>query len=96
MSKEKDIIKKIVIDIAGTEIAVTPQQAKALHFALQELLGLDKPNTKIIERETIRDRWPLQWPAYWGTFTKTIDTSDTYPQPLKIWYHSGTATLSIT
>ena len=48
MSKEKNIIKTITIDVAGTEVEVTPSQARALHDALTELLGLPKSEAVVI------------------------------------------------
>jgi hypothetical protein len=88
----KEIIKKIVIDLAGTEVTVTPLQAKALHAALAELLGLDKP--KVVEREVYRDRYPY-WP--YPTITKTIDFTGTkdFPQPMKVWYATDSQTAMV-
>lgn len=53
------IIKKITINIAGTDVEVTPQQAKNLHEALGDLLGLNKPAYNVAPI-VIRDRpiWP--------------------------------------
>lgn len=79
----KNIIKTIKIDIAGTEVEVTPEQAKQLHAALAGLLGLDKP-AKVIEKEVVRDRYYPYRPFYYQT--GTIDTSN---QPFKIWYSSA-------
>jgi hypothetical protein len=62
------IIKTITIQIAGVEVEVTPQQAKDLHGALGDLLGLDKPK-QIIERETVRDRRYPYWPYITKTYT---------------------------
>lgn len=72
--KNKNIIKTITIDIAGTEVEVTPEQAKNLQEALTELLGLNKP-TKVIEKEVVRDRyyptpyWPYRQITWSGSGT---------------------------
>ena len=59
--KEKQIIKTITIEIAGVEVEVTPQQAKDLHGALGDLLGLNKPQ-QVIEKQVIRDNFHPYWP----------------------------------
>jgi hypothetical protein len=71
------IIKTITIEIAGVEVEVTPQQAKDLHRALSELLGLDKPQ-QIIEKEVIRDHYHN---PYWPYITKTWPSSGTAGNP---------------
>ena len=77
MSKEKNIIKTITIDIAGTEVEVTPSQARALHDALTELLGLPKSEAVIRYEYVPYWRWS---PTYvwntsqvWSTATGTSD-----------------------
>jgi len=44
--KQENIIKKITINIGGTEVEVTPKQAKNLHEALGELLGVNQITVK--------------------------------------------------
>ncbi len=36
----KTLLKKIVLDVEGKEIVLTPEQAKKLHEALDELFGM--------------------------------------------------------
>lgn len=64
--KSEKIIKKITIDIAGTEVEVTPQQAKNLHEALSELLGLDKPEAVKHIHHYDRWYWPYTSPYYYS------------------------------
>lgn len=64
--KDKNIIKTITIDIAGTDVKVTPQQAKDLHEALSQLLGLNAP--KEVVREVHYNR-PYYWPHRWQTWS---------------------------
>lgn len=45
--KNDNIIKKITINVAGTDIDVTPLQAKNLYDALADLLKIDRPPTII-------------------------------------------------
>ena len=56
------IIKTITIDIAGTEVEVTPEQAKNLHEALGDLLGVKQGYNlaPIVIRE--RPVWPYPTP----------------------------------
>ncbi len=86
----KNIIKTIKIDLAGTEVEVTPLQAKELHAALGSLLGLDKPAIKFVERNTVRDPLP-GYPWYWPyqTFTQTLNAIE-FPEPLKVTYSGST------
>ena len=90
------MIKKITIEIAGIEIEVTPQQAKDLHAALQELLGLNKP-TQIVEKEVIRDRWHPYWPYYYKTMTwpETGTAANPYPNKWTVTYHSTDSTAKV-
>jgi hypothetical protein len=91
MSK-KDIIKEITIEIAGTEVSVTPQQARNLHEALTELLGLSQPPQKIVEH-VYRDRWYPYWT--WGSSSiggTTVDNTWT----VSYQGSTGSANLSVT
>jgi len=56
MSKEKNLIKKIVLDIEGKEISLTPEQAQKLLVALTNLLGT--------KRETIKEKEYIPYPIY--------------------------------
>lgn len=50
---EKAEIKKIVLDLGGVEVSLTPDQAKKLHDALDEIYGIKNNipyNPIIIER----------------------------------------------
>jgi hypothetical protein len=73
----KNIIKTIKIEIAGTEVEVTPEQAKSLHAALAGLLGLDSP--KIVEKEVWRDRYYPYWPYQGVTWTTYGTANPTNP-----------------
>ena len=53
-------IKKIELDLGGKTISLTPQQAKNLKDALDDLFG--KEIIKVIEKEYIRDSYPLPYP----------------------------------
>jgi len=86
---KNNIIKTITIDIAGTEVVVTPEQAKNLHLALAELLGLDKePVQKVVERHY--DRSPYYPPYRWTTGIAT------FPNDWKISYTNGTGNVNLS
>ena len=72
----KEIVKKITISIGGTEVEVTPKQARELHNVLAELLGLEAKETIVIH-----EWYPRYWyyPAY-----------PTYPTINPTWYTSTT------
>ena len=54
-------IKKIELDLGGKVVSLTPVQAKNLKDALDDLFG--KEIIKVIEKEYIRDSYPLPYPA---------------------------------
>ena len=54
-------IKKIELDLGGKTVSLTPQQAKNLKDALDDLFG--KEIIKVIEKEYIRDLYPIPYPA---------------------------------
>lgn len=103
MSKE-NIIKKITIDIADTEIEVTPKQALALYEALGELLN--QPKEKVIEKHVYERPWYPRWqwapgitlygaqPLTIGSGAYTVPDADKY----RITYtaNSNTVALSVT
>lgn len=66
---KNQIIKKITIEIGGTEVDVTPEQARDLHEALGKLLNVAAP-TQIIEKHHY-DHRPRQiyWPYVGPTWT---------------------------
>lgn len=68
----KNIIKKITINIGGIDVNVTPEEAKNLHEALGNLLGLDKSPIIIKEKEYIPYQ-PYTWPytPYWYSSSKS-------------------------
>ena len=55
-------IKKIVLDLGGKEVTLTPKQAQNLKNALDELFG--KEIVKVIEKEFIKmpDPYPVPVP----------------------------------
>jgi hypothetical protein len=57
MSKkdEKNLIKKVVLDIDGKEIELSVEQAKKLKGALDDMFGV---------KEVHHDHYP-NWPWYW-------------------------------
>lgn len=73
MSKESNIIKKIVLNIEGKEISLTPEQAQKLLVALTDLLG--------VKKEVIKEKEYVPYPVYpsypyrpywhWDTYTTT-------------------------
>lgn len=68
----KNIIKKITINIGGVDVSVTPEEAKNLHEALGNLLGLDKSPIIIKEKEYVPYQ-PYIWPykPYWYASSKS-------------------------
>ena len=56
MSKKKNLIKKIVLDIEGKEISLTPEQAQKLLVVLTDLIGGKK--------ETIKEKEYVPYPIY--------------------------------
>lgn len=83
----KEIIKKITINLAGTEVEVTPKQARELHDALQELLGIKAKET-IVKYEWYPHYWYT--PAYSGTMTTTAN-----PNPIPFWYSSTSGSTAL-
>ena len=75
----KEIVKKITISIGGTEVEVTPKQARELRDVLAELLGLEAKETIVIH-----EWYPRYWyyPAYPTTdptwYTSTTGSSGTF------------------
>ena len=68
--KNENIIKKITINIAGVDVDVTPEQAKNLHEALGDLLGLNK--TPVVVKEYIPYQpyvWPYPQPFWYSNPT---------------------------
>lgn len=59
MADEKNLIKKIVLDIEGNEISLTPEQAHKLCTALMDLLGVNKR----VETEYVSCPYPI-YPSY--------------------------------
>lgn len=81
------IIKKIVLDIDGKEISLTPEQAQKLNNALNDMFG---SKTVVKEKEYIpyRPYWPIREPYYtWTLSTKDIGLTG--------YYKDGQATLKI-
>jgi hypothetical protein len=65
----QNIIKKIVLDIDGKEISLTPEQAQKLCTALVDLLKVKQPSTTMDEiKQLIEDKSkeyiPLPYPVY--------------------------------
>ena len=77
----KEIVKKITISIGGTEVEVTPKQARELHNVLAELLGLEAKETIVIHE------W---YPRYWcyPAYPAYPTTDPTYPTTDPTWYTS--------
>jgi hypothetical protein len=94
MSKD-NIIKKITIEIGEVDAELTPKQAKALHEALGELLGLNRPVQQVIERHYDHPRWPWKPYIYYGT--TTFSGTSGFPDKYKVTYSdkSGVASLKI-
>lgn len=68
--KNENIIKKIIIEIAGVEVEVSPDQAINLHKALGELLGLNKEPTVIKEYIPYQPYvWPYPQPLWYSNPT---------------------------
>lgn len=71
------IIKTIKIEIAGVEVEITPQQAKDLHQALGDLLGV---KAEFGKEYVYTPYWNPAWP-YKNTWLKvtpagTFETGD--------------------
>lgn len=81
MAKKAEI-KKIVLDLDGEEISLTPDQAKKLHGSLNELFG-EKQTPIIIDRR----RWWWEWPTV--TWTSTDGTTG-------ISYQTNSSTLKMS
>lgn len=86
MNKE-NIIKKIEIQIGGTNVSVTPEEARNLLDALSELLNAE-PKVKIIEIEKYRNNLIPNSP-YWYYSSSSIDNK------WKIDYSSSNNTVSL-
>ena len=71
-------IKKIVLDLGGKEISLSPEQAKRLYELLDEMYG---------EHEVVKYRdWPIyidRWKPYWR-----------YPEPYYTLCSSDTSSQS--
>lgn len=93
--KDEKIIKKITIDIAGNEVEVTPKQAKALHEALSDLLGLNKAVTytpPLVIRE--RPYWP--YPTItWSTGGGSIGSRDANKWDVFCKYDTNTQSVNL-
>lgn len=100
----KDIIKKIIINIGGKDVDVTPKQAKDLYEALGELIGAQK----VVKEYVPYQQWV--WPysyciyptissgyAFTGSLTATSGTTSTSVGNTTAWYNatSNTAYLSV-
>ena len=72
----KEIVRKITISIGGTEVEVTPKQARELHNVLAELLGLEAKETIVIHEWHPRYWYYPAYPAY-PTINPTWYTSTT-------------------
>lgn len=69
-------IDKITLKIGDTKVAVTMDQAKALHAALSEMFGGHKT---IIERHYDNWRWPWTQPMVTWTSSSSDGASFAYP-----------------
>ncbi len=64
MEKEKKVaIEKIVLNIEGEKVSLTPEQAKKLKSLLDEMFGKEVIREVIKEEHHHHDRYPYYW--YW-------------------------------
>lgn len=82
-----EIIKKITLDIDGIEIGLTPEQAKKLHMALDELIG----EKRTVEHVHHHDNWYWQQPYRWTYGTVGIGQPSTTTM-----YNATTANAVVT
>ncbi|MDQ3920420.1 MAG: hypothetical protein M3348_18305 [Acidobacteriota bacterium] len=68
------IIKRIELDIEGVGINLTPEQARKLHAALAELLGV-KPEKEVVR--VIERTYPY-WPWYQPSITISAGHNDKF------------------
>lgn len=96
---DKNIIKKIELDIDGVGITLTPEQAKKLHGALADLLGVKAekeyvplPQPYPVPSLPYTPYRPYRWEPLWvysGTVTKLNNVTVSYCA------NSSTAKLSV-
>lgn len=93
--KTMDIIKKITIAIGEVDAELTPKQAKALHEALGDLLGLNKPVqlTPVVVRDNWHPYWPYGRHIWCGTMTGTTPAPDKWT--VNYSANSGVASLKM-
>lgn len=94
MSKE-NIIKKITINIGGKDVEVTPDEAKKLHVALGELLGVTPVKEYVKEYVPYTPYAPLRPYVYPTTPTWPYAGPFYYSGTANEWGY-GTATVSYT
>jgi len=89
MKTDKCVIKKIVLDLDGVEVALTTKQAKKLKEALDELFG----------KEIVKEIQHYQYPVYWQHNSKPYDNENIVwcsNSGIDMQYMSDTGTLKLT
>jgi hypothetical protein len=94
----ENVIKKIELDIDGVGITLTPQQAKKLQGALNELLGVEKEKEYIPQPYFVRPSvWPFRPYWYGETFcvSNLAGTAATNINGVLTSYNAGEMKLSV-
>lgn len=78
-----EVIKKIELDIDGVGITLTPEQARKLQGALNELLGVEKEKEYIPSPYPVPQPYPVYPPYRPGRWTDIVWT----------WPTTGTITV---
>ena len=82
---DKSIIKKIVLDLGKKQVELTPEQARKLKEALDEMFG--QKVVRIEDHHHYHDRW--YWRPYWY-----CDTYISKPDNTGIVWTSGNSNTS--
>lgn len=91
-----NIIKKIELEIDGVGIVLTPEQAKKLHKALGELMGIKAAPIVVKEKEYVPVYDPPYRPRPWTIWSGTTDKTYTVSGVgMTYTSHNGTAKLSV-
>ena len=75
--KRNNMVKKIVLDVNGKELALTLEAARSLYEALRDVVGSKEA------ADTNPNWWylyPYQYPRYYGpwvTYTSVVDSNGT-------------------